>query len=331
MKALVTGGHGFLGSHIVDRLLQEGIEVRAFVSPWGKLDNLGDVEARAGLEVARGDITDPESLSGKFDGCDLLYHAAALARDWGPWSNYERVTVNGIKNVIEEARRAKIGRFVHVSSVAVHEYSGFRDADPRTTPLGQNLLNYPRSKMESEGLVTGSGLDYVIVRPGLYVFGPRDPNFHKMLGPLDSGKFPMVRGGRSIVNPAYVENVAHGFLLAGTHPQAAGKVYLVADDGAPSWREIFGYLAEQLGAPPPGPSLPCWLSKTTSNLVDWTWSVFASKSEPPLTKYRGMVMCNDVHFSTAAAREELGYEPLVDWREGIRRLVVSLGREPKSS
>ena len=331
MKALVTGGHGFIGSHIVDRLLDEGIEVRVLVSPWGKLDNLGDVDAREGLEVVRADITKPETLAGTCEGCHLLYHSAARVADWGRWKAFEIANVEGTKNVLEEAKRAGVGRWVQVSSVAVHEYSGFRDADPRTTPRGGKIVNYARSKVMAEDLVTQSGLEYVLVRPGLWPFGPRDPNFPRILGPLQAGKFPMVRNGRAVINMAYVENLAVGFHLAGIVPAAAGKTYVIADEGAPTWREVFDYLAELVEAPRPGPSLPCWLSKMAGWTVEWTWSLLAPNREPPLSGYAGELMCNDIHFSTAAAVEERGYRPLVDWREGMRRTVRALGKGPKAA
>ena len=84
MKVLVTGAHGFIGSHLVDKLLAEGASVRALVSPWGRLDNLAGVLARPRLELVHADITRPETLRSVCDEIELVYHAAARVADYGP-------------------------------------------------------------------------------------------------------------------------------------------------------------------------------------------------------------------------------------------------------
>lgn len=321
MKVLVTGAHGFIGSHLVEKLVAEGASVRALVSPWGKLDNLRGVQNR--IEVVRADLTEPESLQGVCRGVELVYHAAARVADYGPAKPFFRTNVGGTENVWREAERAGVGRGVLVSSVAVHRYTGFRDADPRALPLDGDLNAYARSKVEAEKRVRSSGLETVVVRPGLWPFGPRDPNFKQVARALKGGLFPLVDGGRAVINTAYAENLITGLWLAGTVPGAAGRTYLVADDGKPSWRELFTELARLLRAPPPRLSLPGWLSEPLGRGVEQAYGAVAA--EPPLTRYRGTLMRRDVHLSTAAAEAELEYHPAVTWQEGLARTVAALG------
>lgn len=322
MKALVTGGHGFIGSHIAQRLLANDIEVVVLASPWGKLHNLESFEDHPGLTVERADITNVATLHEPMRGIDVVYHAAARALDWGPWDKFEKTNVEGTAHVLAAATQAEVSRFVQVSSVAVHQYTGFRDADPRETATGGDLVNYSRSKLMAEELVSEAQLETVIVRPGLWPFGARDPNFEKILAGLRSPAFPLVGGGRSVINTAYAENLAEGLVLAGTVPAAAGKTYVIADDGAPTWRELFDVIAELIGARKPWLPMPVWISKLISNLVESMWGLFPG-AEPPLTRYRGQVMENDVHFHIDQARAELGYAPAVSWEEGLRRTVAA--------
>ena len=132
MRVLVTGAHGFIGSHLVEKLVAEGASVRALVSPWGTLENLSAVQGK--IDIVRADVSEPESLTGVCDGVNLIYHAAARVADYGPATAFRRVNVEGTNHLLREAERANVTRFVLVSSVAVHRYTGFRDADPRALP-----------------------------------------------------------------------------------------------------------------------------------------------------------------------------------------------------
>ena len=128
-----------------------------------------------------------------------------------------------------------------------------------------------------------------------------------------------------MINTAYVENLVVGLWLAGTVPEAAGRTYLIADAGKPSWRELFTELARLLRAPPPRLSLPGWLSEPLGRTVEQAYRV--TDAEPPLTRYRGALMRRDVHFSLAAAAEELEYRPAVTWQEGLARTVAALDED----
>ena len=320
----MTGAHGFLGSHLVDRLVAEGAAVRALVSPWGSADNLRG--ARGGLELVPADVSVPESLRGVCEGVDIVYHAAARVADYGPEDAFFRVNVGGSENLLREAERAGVGRFVLISSVDVHRYSGFRDAEPRTRPRNGNVNAYARSKIAAEDLLRQAHLETVVVRPGLWPFGPRDTNFVRIAKAVAAGQLPLVDGGRAVINTAYSENLIDGLILAGTVPEAAGRVYVIADAGCPSWRDIFGELARLLGVAPPRLSLPGWLSEAAGTAVERGYSLALPKLEPPLTRYRGALMRRDVHFTITAAEQELGYAPSVSWQDGLARTVNALQR-----
>ena len=330
VRALVTGAHGFIGSHLFERLLGAGFGVRALVSPWGSLKNL---EAVQGLELLRADITNEDRLKGVCDGVDVVFHAAARVADWGPWEAFHKTNVLGTQNLLRKAERAGVRRFVLVSSVAVFPYTGFRNADARllTREAGgvRGGAAYARSKIAAEDRVMGAGreggLEGVIVRPGLLPFGPRDANLERVVGALKRGLLPLVNGGRAVMNTAYVENLVEGLLLAGTVPEAAGKSYVIADAGGVSWRDFFGTLAELLDVPKPRLSLAGALPSAAARPVETLWAALAPESEPPLTRYRAELMRRDVHFSLQHAFDELEYRPQVTWREGLARTVAASG------
>lgn len=325
MKVLVTGAHGFLGSHISERLLAGGDRVRGLITPWGSDANLAHLTEHAGLEIVRADLTDDDSVNGLCDGVDAVVHAAARVADWGPWDAFYRTNVVATRALLHEAAQAGCGRFLFISSVAVHRYSGFRNADPRAQPR-DNLRNaYAYSKILAEDLVLDERrLEPVVVRPGLWPFGERDQTFTRVAKAVTKGMLPLVRGGKAVFNTAYAPNFADGVALALHEPRAAGQTYVIADLGAPSWRELFDAIADELGGERPRLRLPGRPTRALASGVEATWSALLPSLEPPVTRYRAGLMINDVHFSLRQAQEELGYEPAVSWRAGIARTVAAL-------
>lgn len=331
MKVLVTGAHGFLGSHISEQLIARGHSVRALVTPWGSDANLANLLGDDRLEIVRADLTDDEGVHGLCDEVDAVVHAAARVADWGPWDAFYRTNVVATRALLHEAAHAGCQRFLFISSVAVHRYSGFRNADPRTQPR-DNLRNaYAYSKILAEDLVLGEKrLESVVVRPGLWPFGERDQTFGRVARAVAKGTLPLVRGGAAVFNTAYAPNFANGVALALHEPQAAGKVYVIADAGMPSWRELFHAIADDQGGEGPRLRLPGRPTRALASGVEATWSALLPSLEPPVTRYRAGLMLNDVHFTLRHAIEELGYEPQVTWREGVAATVAALGHDGRS-
>ena len=316
MKALVTGAHGFIGSHLCEYLLKQNCEVRALVSPWGKLDNLAAILEHPKLDLYKADITKSEDLNNICQDIEVVFHTAARVKDWGLWGSFYKVNVEGTQNLVQESERQSVKRFVLISSVAVHHYTGFRNADPRTLPINGDMNNYAKSKVMAEEVVIQAGLEHTIVRPGLWPFGKRDPNLKKIIHSLRIGLLPLVNGGKAVINTAYVGNLVEGLYLAGTTTEASNKVYLIADEGMPSWHEVFNHLAKLSGGFKPFIRLPAKYIKPFGGL-EHVWAEALPDIEPPITNYRTQLMANDVHFSIAHATNELGYKPTVSWQEGL--------------
>lgn len=324
MRILVSGAHGFIGSHLCEHLLQCGHEVVGLASPWGDIANLHNASSHPAFTLVRCDIADASTLA-TLPGYDGAVHAAARVADWGPWEPLVRTNVVGTRNLIDHAVATGALRFVFISSVSVHRYRGFRNADPRKTPRDQRNLPYARSKILAEDLVLGErGLEGVVVRPGLWPFGPRDRKFPQIIEAVRRGILPLVDGGNAVLNTAYVTNLVRGIGLALLRLEAPGRVYVIGDEGSPSWRELFDHLAGLLGVSPPWLSVPAWLACGIGSAVEHAYRVAAPGREPPLTSYRAKLMARDVHFDLSAAARELGYEPPTSWQVGLDETVRAM-------
>lgn len=301
-RFLVTGGAGFIGSHIVEALVQRGDQVRV-------LDNLSTghrehVEAFAGVELLEGDIVDPAIVAKAVQGVDCVFHQAALAsvpRSVEHPLDTNAACVTGTLNVLDQSRRAGVRRVVYAASSSAYgdqPYSAKREVD-----LPSPLSPYAVAKLAGEqychAFFHTYGLETVCIRY-FNVFGPRqDPDspysavIPLFITALLNGKSPIIYGdGQQSRDFTYVANVVHGNLLASTAPGVAGKTINVANGQSTSLLSLLELLQEYLGTRITPDFRPARAGDVRNSLADITM-----------------------------AQSLLGYEPPVAFDEGLRRSI----------
>lgn len=259
MRALVTGATGFIGAHVTRTLLREGWAVRALVRPGSRSVRL------EGLEVERfpGDVCNPDAVRRAVQGCEAVFHVAALYAFGGPEEAFYRVNVLGTRNVLRAALAAGVERAVYTSSVAtVAPPPPGGLSDEETPPASLGIAGpYKRSKVraEREALrLFREGLPVVIVNPTAPV-GPGDhkptPTGRMVLDFLRGRMFAYLETG---LNLAAVEDVAEGHLLA-LERGRPGERYILGSRNL-KLIEIFRLLAEITGRPAPRLKLPYFVA-----------------------------------------------------------------------
>ena len=322
-KALVTGANGFIGSHLCDYLLTKDVEVIGLVGPSGNISKLAKSIESSAFTHQQIHLDDASALRSVLQGVDVVFHVAALAKDWGKVEWYQKANIDATKQVIAVCEESEVDRLIFISSVSIFQYTGFRHANAQQMMPDSNISHYAVSKRKGEELVQASQIDSCIVRPGLFPFGTRDSNFERLAKAIQQGLVPLVNQGKSVINTAYIENLVEGLYLTATQPKAVNKSYVIADEGMPSWAEMIGYIAELSNVAKARISLPSDISRFLGYLQDY-WEAVLPTVEPPMTHYRAQLMTHDIHFSIANAKEELGYAPKISWREGIERSLKTV-------
>jgi predicted dehydrogenase/nucleoside-diphosphate-sugar epimerase len=233
---LVTGASGFIGSHLVQRLLRDGVPVRAFVRPSSY--GLGLLQGMD-VEIVQGDLANPHAVREATRGIETVFHVGAPMR--GDWERHRHSTVGGTQNVIEAAIEAQVRRVVHVSSLVVYQVIGasngqVMDEDWPYENKADKLGAYTRAKIAAEKLAFAAhakqGLAISIVRPGI-VIGPRGPVFFPHLGyKLQDKVFVVLGSGKGILPLVYVDNLVDGMMRCANNDKAIGNAYNFVDDGS---------------------------------------------------------------------------------------------------
>ena len=322
---LITGATGLLGSHIAEKLLAAGEPVRVLVRPGsdtGFLDELG-------VEKAVGDVTDPASLPAAMQGVRTVYHAAAKVGDWGRWADFVAVTIQGTANMLDAARRAGVGRFLHVSSISAY---GHPDGEglvlDESAPLGVHLHRwsyYSRAKVEAEKLVWAAhrrgDVPVTVVKPS-WLYGPRDrASMPRLIRAIRAGKGKLVGDGANRLNLTYAGNEAEGCILAATSERAVGQSYNLSSDGEITQAEYLNRIARCIGAEPVTRRVPYWLAYQAAFWMELFGHALRRKRPPLVTRYAVWLMGRRCFFSSEKARRELGWKPTVGYEEGIERSV----------
>ncbi len=319
---LVTGGSGFIGGRLIERLVRDGDRVRAVARSQPSAER---VEA-LGAEPVHSDLTDREALLEGAEGCELAFHAAAKVEDWGPWKEFLRDNVEGTRNVLEACESAGVRRLVHVGTEAALIAGDPLIEVDETAPLRpDSKAPYPRSKAMAEQLVMGAsreGFETVVLRPR-FVWGAGDSTLLPgILELVHSGRFSWIGGGRHRTDITHVDNVVHGLMLAAEKGRA-GEAYFVTDGAPVVFREFVSELIRTQGVEPPERSIPTPVAGALAAVGETAWRALPLRGSPPLSRFDYWISSQECTIDISKARRELDYEPVRTREEGLAELRAS--------
>lgn len=319
--AFVTGGSGFIGGRLVQRLVSEGRPVRALA----RSDDAAERVAEVGAEPVRGELGDRSSLAAGAADCEVAFHLAAHLGEWGDWADFERGNVEGTRNALAACAEAGVNRFVHCGTEAALMAGRPLVQVDETTPLRpDSRAPYPATKARAEQAVRGAsreGFETVVLRPR-FVWGRGDTTLlPEMVKTVEAGRFAWVGGGANVTETTHVDNVVEGLILAAEKGRP-GEAYFVTDGEPVVFREFVTALLDTQGVEPPNRSLPAWTAAPMARFCEAAWKFLPLPGEPPMTTFRSWLLTQECTIDISKARTELGYAPVVSHEQGLAEMRV---------
>ena len=317
MRALITGATGFTGSALCARLVRDGWSVRAFVRSSARVEPL----RKLGVECIDVDITDRAQVLREYRPVDRIFNIAAMYRAESPdRDEFRRVNVEALRNMLEAARTAGVGRFVHCSTVGIHGHIDEAPADEEYRPQPND--HYQESKWEGEKLARryfAEGLPGTVIRPAA-IYGPGDLRFLKLFKAIKSGLFVMVGSGKTFYHLVYIDDLVQGFMLASEQEGALGESFIIAGPEYSTVTELSNQVADAIGCPHPWLKVPHWPVHVAAVACEKICQPFGI--QPPLYPRRVEFFVMSRAFRTDKARRLLGYVPQVGAPEGLARTAA---------
>ncbi len=327
MRALVTGGGGFLGRHIVFKLLARGDSVRALGrNRYSELEQLG-------VESVQADIRDRDAVVHACQDADIVFHAAARVGHWGRWSDFYEANLEGTKNIIEGCKAHGVPRLVYTSTPSVVFDGRDMCGVDETCPYPARYISqYAATKAMAERYVINSngegGLATVALRPHL-VWGPGDRHLiPALLRHARKGGLVMVGDGKNRVDVTYVENAADAHLLAGDRlagdSVVAGQIYFISQGEPVYLWDFVNTLLAALNIPPVHKRISFRTARFTAGILEAMHRSLPLRGEPPITRFLASQMAFSHFFDISRARRDLGYQPRISTSEGLERYIETI-------
>lgn len=330
MKALVTGGGGFLGGQICRMLRERGDEVVALGrSAYAELDH-------AGITTIQADVRDAEAIQRACAGMDVVFHVAAIPGIWGPRKMFVDINVTGTANVIEACRLHRVPKLVFTSSPSVvfgeQPLCGVTESQPYPD---RYLAHYPETKAAAERKVLAANdasLATVALRPHL-IWGPGDPHLiPRVVQRAREGKLVQVGDGENLVDITYIDNAAAAHLNAAdalaSHSACAGKAYFISQGEPVKLWPWLNDILEQLDVPRVTKSISHATARRAGAVMEVMHRLLFPNREPRMTRFLATQLAHSHYFDISAARRDIAYDPEVSTEEGLRRLLAWLPSNP---
>lgn len=324
-KILITGAAGFIGSHLVDYLLEEGYPVdslRLLILKDDSLDNLPNKN----FDIIRGDVRDKGSVKKALEGVKIVYHLAALTIGGNKYNKYKdaeykEVNIKGTQNILDGCRDKNIQKFIFFSSIAVFGLPALKgdmiNLDERA--LKQPREIYGQTKLEAEQRVVGAHekwkIPYAIIRPTT-VYGPKDKaNLTELYKAIKKHYFFFIGDGENKMDYVYVKDVVRAAYLTQLNRLQASD-YIIGAERPILFKEVVRCVAKSINQGVPKLHIPKSVGLVLSYLTRFGGEALGIRS--PLFPSRVKVMTTSCYFNTTKARKELKFRPKVSFREGTR-------------
>jgi nucleoside-diphosphate-sugar epimerase len=326
MKALVTGGGGFLGGAIVRELLDRGATVRTF--------QRGDYPAlnKLGVEICCGDLIDRTLVEEAVDGCDVVFHVAAKAGVWGKFDDYYQCNVNGTRHVIDACIKQGVTKLIYTSTPSVVFNGDDEENINESTPYPSRFFNaYQETKALAERDVlkaNNPSLATIALRPHL-IWGPGDPHLvPRIIKRAQVGKLKLVGNSSNLVDSTYIDNAVLAHILAADHLQpsssCAGKAYFISNGEPITMADLINRILAAACMPPVSKTVSPWVASVAGTILESIYSMLRKKEQPLMTRFIARQLASAHWFDLSAAKQEIGYKPVVTIDEGMQRLEQAL-------
>lgn len=320
MKAFVTGGSGFVGGHLIPRLVSDGHVVVALARSAESADRVKSL----GAGVARGGLSDRDGLVEAMADSEVVFHCAAVVGSNVDPGEAHSTNVVGTGNVVHASARAPVRRLVHLSTESVLLDGRPLDGVDESLPVPErgHLSAYAATKAEAERLVltaNGEKLETIAIRPRL-IWGPGDTTWLPgLVAKVESGVFRWVDGGRHLGSTCHVRNVVEALVLA-ADSGVPGTAYFVTDGPPRPFRSFAEAYLATVGVDAGDRSVPAWLMTGAAHALEVIWRVLPTSSPPPVSRVEAHMVSHPQVFDDSRARSELGYRPVVSVDEGMAEL-----------
>lgn len=322
MKALVTGGGGFLGGVIVRMLCERGDQVVSISrSSYPALNRLG-------VEQLQGDLADLQAVLKAAAGCDIIFHVAAKAGIWGSYESFYEANLIGTENVLEACRVHGIAKLVYTSSPSVVFDGNDVEGGDESLPYPDHYeAFYPQTKALAEQRVlaaNGPQLATVSLRPHL-IWGPGDNHLvPRIIAKGKSGRLRRIGNRPCLVDTVYVDNAAKAHLQAAERLEpgspVAGNAYFISNgEPLPLWETVNRILAAG-GVAPVSKSISPEAAYAVGVICEKLWGWFRLAGEPPMTRFVAKELATAHWFDISAASRDFGYQPEITIDEGLQQL-----------
>jgi nucleoside-diphosphate-sugar epimerase len=309
---LITGGTGFIGGHLLEKLSVSGEPVRCLVRPRRVAPQFP-----AGVETACGDLTSGDGVAEALRGVTTVIHLAGVTKVLASADYYAGNA--GATTTLVRALAGRGIRFVHVSSLAA--VGPGADGTPVSEDAAPHpVSHYGKSKWEAEQAVRALEPDAVIVRPAV-VYGPRDKDVFQILKAISRGLMTRIAGEERWFSAIYVEDLADGLLAAARNPRAAGRTYFLAHPKPVSWSEFHKAAARIIGRDPHVIEVPAGLARAVGYSAE-LWSRVTGKPGILSRDKVAEAQCRWWTCDTRRAAAELGFEAQTSLDAGLARTLA---------
>lgn len=317
-RLLITGATGMVGNLVTRRALEAGYQVRAMVRPTSNRECLDGLD----VEIVEADMASPDSLEPAFENVDYVLNTAAHVGDWGPAEKFRAINVVALEYMIAACRKwGQLQRWVQISSLGVYAAKHHYGTDETTPPDLSGLDGYTRTKAEAEVLLNRAidqhQFPATILRPG-FIYGPGDRHVvPRIIERLSAGQMKLIGDGQKSLNNTYAGNLVDAVMLALTQEAALGETFNIRDRRLVSREEFVSAIAQYMGLPMPK-KVPEWLARGAVGFIEGFARLRGATQAPLLTGARIKFLTLNLDFSIAKAEQKLGYDPQVDFTQGMQ-------------
>ncbi len=313
-----TGGSGFVGQHMIPKLIEQGINVYALARSSQAADQVSQVGALPIMD----DLTNlSHNTKEALKLCGYVVHSAAYMDFNYDKEKFYQINVEATKQLLKMAQANGVKKFIYISAAPVVPGSPIVDLREDQAQEGLPRDLYPKTKALAEKAVleaNGNEFTTLALRPPA-IWGPNNPHMEEVFERVKAGKWLWIGGSRQILSTVHIDNLSAAVLSALEHGKG-GEAYFITDGDRRSMRTSFSAIFKAHGLEPGEKEIPLGVASFMANTFDLLWKVLRLKSRPPVPPLAIRLMAREFSVSDAKARKELNYQNAISFEEGIRRL-----------